>query len=779
MMLDRCCLLIAAALLCAATLGCESAQHVSRGDAAMSANQPHAALASYRRAVQVDSKLYSDPVFAAKLREANWRSAFLDAEASMAAGNWAQAVGQYQATLEHNPAHPTAAQGLARAKNEGAEQGYRNALAAADRNDLKTSREELRQVLTWNPDHAAGRAAFDSLDRRGNAASEQRYAAALMRVEQRDWQTAANDFTTLINIDANHLPARAELAKAKAAMAESRVAHEQASRLLSEKRLDDAIAAGKRALDIWPTNGQAIDLLQRAQASRNRAEELFTQSKQLVSQGNYDGGIAAISQCLDLYPGHGAATQFSGQIRQTAADAHVAEARKKLNEGQIEVAASHFRTALMYVPDHRPAKDGLVDVAYSHGLGAEKEGLWGNALLWYMEATAQKPTGIYKQAEERARAAMAQRVAFDLALSVTDARGNTNADTTAMETKLVAEANRVKPAFATLIKPQDIPANNPNLPRPLFKAMMTMRSIEVRQQLVARESKQHTYNAVRSVPNPVLPELERELFRAERDLISARGRLIRYDCSDCGGRGHAVCGSCRGQKHSHCNTCSGTGKIRIQGGAWQTCNACGGRPPQLCRTCNGSGHLRCNRCGGRGFYNDHDHVLIRSREREVADLRYRLRNEPALIQQQYVVTWPYEQEIYQKTGKLDGAVRIDDAAANTTLQSFDVTPSYSKQDLVVVNANPQVGLPADGLDLPTDDAVYRGLLEDAAKNTIAGALGAAAVARANAYIAQANEHARNGKADEDIEARVAAIVLLEPTQPADAKRLLEEIRNPK
>lgn len=759
--------------------GCEAAQHVSRGDQAMNANQPHEALASYRRAAQSDSNLYSDPVFAAKLREASWRSAFLDAEASTAAGLWEQAIRHYEATLSHNPAHPTAAQGLARAKSEGSEQRYRSALAAADRNDLKTAREELRLALTWNPDHANARAAFDSLDRRGNAASEQRYAAALTRMEQRDWQRAADELTTLINIDANHLPSRAELAKANSAMADSRKAHEQASRLLGEKKLDDAIAAGKRALDIWPMSIEAMDLMQRAQAARGRAEELFTQAKQLVSQGNYDGGIAAISQCLEQYPDHAAARQFSGQIRQTAADAHVAEARKKLDAGQIEAAAGHFRTALTFVPDHRPAKDGLVDVAYSHGMGAEKEGLWGNALLWYIEATSQKPTGVYKQAEERARAAMAKRVGFDLLVSVTDARGNTNADTTAMETRLVAEANRVKPAFATFVKPQDIPANNANLPRPLFKAMMTMRSIEVRQQLVGKETKQHTYNAVRSVPNPVLPELERELFRTERELVAARDRLIRYDCGDCNGRGHTVCGSCRGQKYSPCGACSGSGKIKIQGGGYQTCNACGGKPPQMCRTCGGSGHLRCNRCGGRGFYNDHDHVLIRSREREVADLRHRLRNEPALIQQQYVVTWPYEQEVYQKTGRLDGAVRIDDAAANATVQSFDVTPTYSKQDLVVVNANPQVGLPADGLDLPTDDAVYRGLIEDAAKNAITGALNAAAVARANAYIAQANEHAKNGKEDQDIEARVAAIVLLESTQPADAKRLMDEIRNPK
>lgn len=144
-----------------------------------------------------------------------------------------------------------------------------------------------------------------------------------------------------------------------------------------------------------------------------------------------------------------------------------------------------------------------------------------------------------------------------------------------------------------------------------------------------------------------------------------------------------------------------------------------------------------------------------------------------------MVSWPYQQEIYRKTGQMDSTMTIEDVVAKATLQSFEVAPSYRKDDFVTINANPQVGLPADGLDLPSDDAVYRSLLSEAAGNTINGVLAAATVARANAYIAQANEHARSGKADLDIEARVAAIVLLESTQPAEAKRLLDEIHNPK
>jgi len=760
-------------------IGCGATQHIQRGDAALNADRPREALANYQRATQVDGRLRSDPQFAAKLREASWRTAILDADAAAANGNWEAAIHAYEQTVFHNSSHPAAAQGLANAKQQGAQGRYERSLIYADKNDLRSAREDLRQALTWDPNHANARAAFDSLDRKGNAASEQRFAAALTRIEQRDWQRASDELSTNINIDANHLPSRAEIAKAQQMMAQSRQAHEQGSRLLTEKKLDDAIATARRALDIWPTSSEAMDLMQRSQGERDRAESLYLSAKDQVAQGNYEQGIATIAQALDVYPDHAAARKFSGEIRQTAADAHFAQARQKLAAGEIETAANHFRKALAYVPGHRAAQDGLVDVSYAHGLGAEKEGLWGNALLWYMEAAAQKPTGVYKQAEDRARAAIAKQVAFDLALLVIDGRGNTNPDTTAMETQLVAQANKSKPAFVSLVKPQDEAPVNGQFPRPLFKAMMTLRSIEVKQQVLSRDRKNHTYNAVRSVPNPNLPVLERELGRAERDLAFARNRLIRFDCRDCNGRGHTVCGTCRGQKQSQCSACNGSGRIRIKGGGYQICNECNGRPSQQCRTCGGVGHLRCNRCGGRGFYNDYDHDAIHRSEREVIDLRNRLRRESPTIQEQYVVNWPYEQELYRKTGTFDGSVQVEDVQGKATVQSFDVAPIYRNDDVVTINPNPQVGLPADGLDLPSDDAVYRSLLSEAASTTIKGALSTATITRANAYIAQANEHAKNGKTDLDIEARVAAMVLLESTEPAQAKRLLEEIRNPK
>ncbi len=760
-------------------LGCDATQHIQRGDAALRAGQPREALASYQRAMQSDPKLRGDPTFAANLREASWRTAFQDAEASAAAGTLDRAIGQYEETLRHNPRHPDAAAGLARAQSEAARQRFERAIQSADRGDLKAAGDDLRQALLWDAGHANARAALDSLDRRGNAASEQRFAAALQRVEQRDWQRAADEFTSIINIDTTHLPSRAELAKANAAMAESRKAQELASRLLAEKKLDDAVAAGRRAVDIWPTSGEASDTLGRAQAARDRAEQLLAQARRLAGEGDYEGASAAALQSLEVYPGHAGARKFSGEIRQTAADAFVSQARRQLAAGEVEAAASSFRSALSYMPEHRAAKDGLVEVAYAHGQGAEKEGLWGNALLWYMDAAGQRPTGEYKQAESRARGEIAKRVGFDLAVSVADGRGNTNGDTAALASRLAADAGKSKPDFVTLVPPDARPRQVESLPRPLYRAMVTMRSIQVQQTLVSREKKNHTYNASRAVPNPSIPGLESDLIRAERDLALARSRLIRYDCNDCGGRGHIVCRSCRGTKWNECSVCNGSGRVKVKGGIYQVCNACGGNPRTPCRTCGGAGHLRCDRCGGRGFYNDYDQPLIRSQERLVGDLRYRLRREQATVQEQYAITWPYEQEIYQKTGKLDSSVRIEDAATGEAVQSFEVTPSYLKQDAVIVGANPQVGLTPDGLDLPTDEAVYRAMIEEAAKASLDGALIAATVARANAFIAQANDHAKAGKSDLDIEARVAAMVLLEPTQPKEAKRLLDEIRNPK
>ena len=173
-----------------------------------------------------------------------------------------------------------------------------------------------------------------------------------------------------------------------------------------------------------------------------------------------------------------------------------------------------------------------------------------------------------------------------------------------------------------------------------------------------------------------------------------------------------------------------------------------------------------------------DSFAVSRAERAVYDMRSRLSREPVTVQQQYQVRWPYEQETHRKTGEFAASVRVDEAGSNTVLQSFDVTPTFSQTDTVVLNPAPQYGLQPDDLRLPPDDTVYRVLIDDGASQLSRGTLQAAAVARANEFIAKANEQAKEGRTDLDIEARVAAMVLLEPVRPSEAKRILEEIRNP-
>lgn len=775
--------------------GCEAAQYVSRGDDALKQGRPQTALVNYKAAARSDPNLQRDPVFRAKLIEATWRTSLEDAESAARQGGWEVAIRHYEESLRHNPNNPPAVDGLAKAKVEGAREWHVRAVAAADKGDLAKAKTDLDLARTWDPGNKDVNAALASLQR-GGGPVEPRYSATLRLMEEKRHDQAAGELAAIIAADANHLPARAALFRANGQLAESRRHHEQASRLLEQKRLDDALAAAGKALDLWPGNADAADLMARAKAQRDQAEALLAQSKQLAAQNDFAGATAAVGQCLAVYPFHAEAIKWSSQIKQAAADTYTAAGQQKLQANDLEGAASAFRAALGYVASHRPASDGLVQVAFAQGQGAEKENLWGNALLWYMDAASQRPDGIYKEAERRARDELNRRIAFELATVVADGRGQSNVDTAALEGQLSRQLARIKPPFVNLTAAGGAPpagaarlVPNPepdpaapalNVPPtgPLYRAAVTMRSIQVGSQLISRDRKTHEYTAYRAVANPAIPGLEHDLAHAERELRVCRGRLIQYRCNPCGGQGRIACSTCTGSRSVACGGCAGRGTIRLKAGGYQQCSACRGAGRAPCTACRGAGSGGCSRCGGKGVFFDHDHGLIRARERDVADLRYRLSREPVTIREKYLVQWPYEQEVHRKTGDLDSSVRLENAAGEL-VQAFDVKPSFSATDTVTLNPNPTVGLPADELTLPTDEAAYRALIDDAASGAATNIVTLATVARANAFIAAANDHAKAGKTDLDIEARVAAMVLLEPVRPAEAKRLLDEIRNPK
>ena len=757
------------ALLLAALAGCESAQYVQRGDQAMIAGNAGAALRNYQRAAATDANLRNDAVFRAKLHEASWRAAFEDGEAATRTGNWPDAIRSYEEVLRLEPGDKLATEGLANARRQGAQQLYEHALQLADAGNLNQARSELQQAVAWDAGNVPARTAFDSLDRRGNPGSEQAYDAALRHMDQKDLAQAERELGAIIAGDANHLPSRAALRQCRDQTAQSRKTFESASRLYSEKKLDDAITAARHALSVWATNTEAADILAKAQADRQRSEALFEQARGFADQRNWDAAIAAADQSLQVYPFHPSARRVMEDARQSAAAALVAQGQQHLKDGEPEKAAASFRAALGYSPNDRVAKDGLIDVAYEHGRGAEKDGLWGSALLWYLDAATQRPSAQFKQAEERARAAIEKKAALAVAVTVTGANGQPTAESRELENSLAPQLAGAKPAFVTLVAAAgNAPANSP-----LYKAAVTLTRIEVTGRLVSRDARTHVFRGVRQAPNPAVPALERDLAQAERDLAFIRGRIIRYHCDACGGRGHADCSFCRGGQIA-CNYCKGAGKSSLG----KPCSACGGRGFAVCTRCKG-GHFHCSRCGGRGFYHDYDHALARSKEREVAELRRRLRYEPTLIDERYELSHPYVLETHEKSGRLDASISVDDAAGGTNVQGFEVNPTFSQADATVINPNPSLGLRDDPLTLPDDASIRRSLVNEAAQRTARGILQAALVARANHFIAQANEFAKAGNVEQDVEARMTAAVMLQSVRPDESRRILDELRNPK
>ena len=383
--------------------GCQATQYMNRGDRALLEGRPHEALASYQRAAMYDAKLRADPEYRAKLTEATWQAAFADGQAQSAVQNWEQAIASFEVAVENNPGFQPAIAGLAKAKVGGAQLRYDRAITNADEGDLKSAEANLNQALAWNPSHASARAALDSIARRDlPTASEQRYAGALKHVEAKHWDTVASETSAIISLDQNHLPARALLHRAKGQLAESRQIHEQASTQFGNMRYDDAIELAKRSLSVWSTNADATYVLNRAQAKRHESEKHYVRAQMLADQGDFDGALTAMGDCLDVYPYHPAGATFMKQTRLDAAATYNAEGKKQLAAGNLNEAEQAFRRVLRYVPNDADAKDGLVEVIYAFGQGAEKQGLHGNALLFYMDAVSQRPKSQkYADAERR------------------------------------------------------------------------------------------------------------------------------------------------------------------------------------------------------------------------------------------------------------------------------------------------------------------------------------------------------------------------------------------
>lgn len=562
--------------------------------------------------------------------------------------------------------------------------------------------------------------------------------------------------------------------------------------LLQEKRLDDAIRALEDALDIWPFYAEAKRQLAVSQKQRETAESLHETAAKLSEEGRWDETVQATSATLEVFPFHERALFLLALSKQKAAEAHCKAGKALLPEGKLQEAEKEFLLSLNYLPDMIDAKEGLAQADYIRGEAAGKKDLWGNALLWYMDAADHVSKNEYLNKIRQARSKIFERISFGLSLEVRKSEEVSPNASAALKSKIMQSISNQKPDFLLLVSGQE------GARQPVYAISVDPAKVEIKSRLVSSENRTHNYTVYRDVPNPEIPKL-RELLQVARQDLERLRREFDQTCPTCGGTGRLVCTKCGGRGEIRCTDCGGTGKWdcpecggdgyvldgvkcpKCDGSGKIRCVCCWGDGYATCDVCGGGigkgkGYIRCTRCNGKGKATNVTEYDVRKKEADVQDIQRKLSREPAIVQKGFPAEWPYVEHYHEKTGLVEVGVSIRNLPTGTIVRADVVRKTTRDQDVTIQSANPSVGLDPDGLDLPSDNTVQTLLVNAAASEITIKLLDAVVKDRISHMRSEANELKQKGNILEATEAITNAARLIEPSNPSEAAQIIENLR---
>ena len=682
-------LLIAAVAAVGALTGCTQ-YYLDKGDDAMSEQRYVDALKNYQKALDGKAELSEDAVFMEKYHQARFLAPYEEGQQLAAEGRYGEAIAKFQQCLDIEPGYKPAAQGIQQARRAGSMVRLNRAHQYADAGRLEAAAGEARAALDFWPGNQAAQDALDSLAGTGtpNLREANRLLLEARRLAgEKRWLKAVEALQTGLAANPNHLPARAELTRYRETLEQAQRKADAGYAELGQRRLDAAIRTLTEALEVWPHNPTAGEHLEQAKAQRQQAEALYEKALELSREDHWDEAAQAANEALRIYPYHARAKDFTQDVGQRAADAFARDGDTLLARGDLDVAEEKFRAALRYEPDHRGAQQGLASAAMTRGREAERRGYWGNAMLWYLDASEAYPSREADNAVSRMRAKIAQRIAFAMSLQARSRVAGLPADMGAVQWTLATAVSRNAPPFL-----ETAGAGAPVL----HNAYADVTQFGTSTHRVRSENRVHVYQQMRDVANPAIPRLRRAIDRAQRelqDLINA-----------------------------------------------------GARP-----------------------------AVVQAKRDEIAGLHRRLAGEPRFVRQQVELEWPYEVVIYHKTAEATCDLRIEDrqrkAVARDTVREAAVF-----EDEVIENANPDIGLQPDPLDLPTDAEACRSLMEALAVKAAARLVQQAVEARIAEVRATADDFSQRRQATASVEAYVDLWALTQPGDEAAAEKILGQLR---
>ena len=359
---------------------------------------------------------------------------------------------------------------------------------------------------------------------------------------------------------------------------------------------------------------------------------------------------------------------------------------------------------------------------------------------------------------------IAQRIRYELAVEVTDSNRFISPEATALRSQMLHLISKKKPSYLSVVSSQQ--ASGPSD----YQAMLVISRFEVNSAIVRAENRTHRYTVYRDVPNEEIPKVQILLDFESRELRQLR-RLANQPCRHCQGHGKVRCPSCSGKGRRVCKSCKGTARS-----AAPACPSCAGTGKASCQKCKGSGRITCPKCKGSGKNPYISPRTIRRQARTVRDLANRLDRLPATVRRAFPAEWPYVVNYHQKQGRIEARIQLLNPAAGLALPAEAIRKTALHKDSTILNPSPEIGLPADTLNLPSDETVRKYLINQAAAQAASKVLNPVVQNRITEVRTTIDQLKLQGQPHQALEAQVDLAGLLAPSDPAAAAKIITTLR---
>jgi hypothetical protein len=141
------------------------------------------------------------------------------------------------------------------------------------------------------------------------------------------------------------------------------------------------------------------------------------------------------------------------------------------------------------------------------------------------------------------------------------------------------------------------------------------------------------------------------------------------------------------------------------------------------------------------------------------------------VRRSFPADWPYLKRTYEKRAELAAACTVTHRSTSRLILSHPTRISRTARDSSIERANPDIGLYEDPLELPADEPMLRGLLDQAGAELSQEVHVAVIEDRLAEVRAHADALVRAGDPAEALEAYADYVCLLEEVRPEEAARV--------